>query len=200
MLEAQNKLELKIVDNAMPNYRCQIGVKSVGESQITDLRSLSPYPLSVDGAYETVLFHGPTFRCLTDIVGLSTSGIRVRCRGSEKQKTWLNSAISPQRVSDPLVIDAALQAVILWGWADHHALSLPMAIGNYRQFTWPFAEGFFTIDVAITKSTSSMIEANATIADVHGQRIAELEKCEFIVSDRLFAAFGKSRATAGAVR
>lgn len=199
VVEAQDKLELKIVDNAMPNYRCQIGAR-VLESQVTDLHSLSPYPMTIDSAYETVLFHGPTFRCITDIIGISTSGIRVICRGSDIKKPWLNRAITQQRVSDPVVIDTALQAVILWGWAELHELSLPVAIGAYRQFTWPFPEGSFTIDVSIAKSTASMIEANATIVDARGQRVVELEECEFIVSDRLFGAFGKSLIAAGAVR
>ncbi|HTN03110.1 MAG TPA: SDR family NAD(P)-dependent oxidoreductase, partial [Planctomycetaceae bacterium] len=97
------------------------------------------------GLYGTQLFHGLAFQGLTSVDGCSPEGIAVRSRTAPQPDQWIRQ---PQRgawLVDPLVLDAALQALIVWSWQTTGNPCLPSGCAEYRQFRRGFALGKYRV-------------------------------------------------------
>ena len=84
---------------------------------------------------------GPRFQALLQIEGCGPSGIVARARTGPLPAEWLRQPLRQRWLGDPLVIDAALQMLILWSWDSHQAPCLPCRIGRYRLYRRTFPVG-----------------------------------------------------------
>jgi hypothetical protein len=97
-------------------------------------------------------------------------------------------------LADPLALDAAFQAIILWGAQRQGSPNLPAAIGHYRQFRRAFPSGPIRLVARITSVTGPIIRADIEWTDLDGKLIARLENGEFVGDANLAAAFRQNRA------
>jgi len=102
----------------------------------TPLRDARPYPLSVEGAYERFLFHGPLFQGIRTIESLSEEGIIGTVHPSTPSRC-VRGANGGDWLIDPVVVDGALQLGILYARSHFDMTPLPARFRSFRRFA-PF--------------------------------------------------------------
>jgi len=154
---------------------------------------LRPYPHPVADAYGRFLFHGADLMGIERLDGVGAEGIAGICRTAPAPSAWLRQPLRSAWISDPLVVDAAFQMMILWSNAQRGAGSLPCFVGRYRQFRRSFPAGPIGVAIRINNENGSLVRADADFTDASGALIARLEDFECAVDANLERAFGKSR-------
>jgi hypothetical protein len=89
--------------------------------------------MAVHDIYRQWLFHGPLMAGIRDITGIGANGIIAdlmpsmpqRCLGQEAQGAWL---------IDPVVLDSALQMIIVWTRTHWDMTPLPSRMQSYQRF------------------------------------------------------------------
>ncbi|MCA1784675.1 MAG: SDR family NAD(P)-dependent oxidoreductase, partial [Desulfobacteraceae bacterium] len=70
---------------------------------------LVPWEISMDHAYDTILFHDGELQCIADICGISPKGIEVMTTTAPDISAWYKTPHARQWTMDPMVLDAAFQ-------------------------------------------------------------------------------------------
>ena len=117
----------------------------------------------------------------------------MRAAAAPAPSAWLKQPWRSSWLGDPLAVDVALQAIIVWGHEYRQALSLPCAAGRYRQYRRNFPAGGVRVQVAIARTHGAHIIADVDWLDEAGIVIARLEECEFIADSGLEQAFRRNR-------
>lgn len=151
----------------------------------------NPYSLDVAAAYDRKLFHGPLLHAITSIDGSSEEGIVVKSRSAPLPSTWMSNPVRSVWLADPLVIDAALQAVILWSQEMRNKPCLPCAVKSYQQFRRSFPKDGVRIEVRVTEGRDQLIRCHVEFTDNQGQVVARMEGCESVADASLVAAFAR---------
>jgi len=136
------------------------------------------------------LFHGPIFQGMTKVELCSPQGIVVQSRVAPPPATWGPQPLRPQWLAEPLVIDVALQAVILWCRTFRQKPCLPAAIGEYRQYRRSFPSEGVRVVVQIAEATDHKVRADVEFLDPAGRVIATMTGVDNILDEALVAAFG----------
>jgi hypothetical protein len=88
-------------------------------------------------------------------------------------------------LTDPLVLDAAFQLMILWSFAQHGAGSLPCFAGRYRQYRKTYPPGGARVVATITHDNGRSARATMEFLDATGGLIARLEDYECVIDAEL---------------
>ena len=98
--------------------------------------------------------------------------------------TWL---------ADPLAIDVALQAVILWSQEMRGQPCLPCAISSYRQYRPVFPQTGVRIVTSLREGSHQLIRCDVDFVDQHERLVARMEGCESVADAALVAAFQRNQ-------
>ena len=93
---------------------------------------LAPAKISAQKAYETILFHGSALQAITAVTGISGKGIAVTACPAPAPEQWFKTPLQKHWVFDPLLLDAAFQAAIIWSWENRGQVCLPACFANLR--------------------------------------------------------------------
>ncbi len=148
---------------------------------------------SIDDVYERDLFHGPLLRGLRSIDAIADDGIAVTSDTAPAPRTWIERPLRAQWFADPLAIDVAFQAMIVWTRAHLGSASLPNYTHRYRQFTRRFPTGEVRIVCRVVRSAPHGATADIDILDEHGTVLARLEGYECTAAASLDDAFHRNR-------
>ncbi|HSL61553.1 MAG TPA: SDR family NAD(P)-dependent oxidoreductase [Desulfotignum sp.] len=96
---------------------------------------LTPSRLTPPEAYDRVLFHGRDLQAITAITGISDKGIEVIAARAPAPAQWFHTPLQPTWVTDPLLLDAAFQAAILWTWETRGQVCLPSFLASFRIYS-----------------------------------------------------------------
>ncbi|MCP4022101.1 MAG: SDR family NAD(P)-dependent oxidoreductase, partial [Desulfobacteraceae bacterium] len=138
---------------------------------------LKPYAYSVKKAYDKILFHGSALQGIQKINGYSEKGIEVVSSRAQDTAKWFENPKSRQWVIDPMMLDAAFQAAILWTFKRKGEVCLPSFIANFRLYSsFPSSKGDIRILFTVNEETEHKIkgyftflnEADTVIASVTG--------------------------------
>lgn len=97
-----------------------------------------------------------------------------------------------QWLADPLAIDVALQAVILWSQQMRGKPCLPCAVTNYRQFRRSFPRDGTRIIVRVRPGADQLIRCDIEFTDANSQLVARMEGCENVAETSLVNAFRRT--------
>ena len=147
------------------------------------------YSLDVATSYATRLFHGPQLHGIAAVEACSADGIVVDSRTSSAPWAWMTEPLRSVWLADPLALDAALQAVILWSQELRGEPCLPCSIAKYRQYRRTFPREGVRIVVQITHATDHAIRCDIEFLDRAGQVVARMDGCESVADASLVAAF-----------
>jgi NAD(P)-dependent dehydrogenase (short-subunit alcohol dehydrogenase family)/acyl carrier protein len=161
-----------------------------GESRLNELR-LPPTSLDPDDVYQLLLFHGPELRGIEQFVGCGADGIVVTAHSAPVPTQWIDQPLRGQWLADPLVLDCAFQAMSVWCHTQHGAVSLPSAVGAYRQFR-RFSKESVTICCRVTGRHGQIVSAEIEFHDVRGL-IARIDGFECVLDLSLNQAFRKNQ-------
>ena len=151
------------------------------------------YAMDLSTAYDERLFHGTMFRGILSIDGCSENGIGVTTRVAPTPWAWMSDPVRGSWLADPLAIDAALQAVILWSQEMRGKPCLPCAIMNYRQFRRTFPKAGVQIVINLREAPEQLIRCDVEFVDHQGILVARMEGCESIADGSLVSAFQRNQ-------
>ncbi len=147
---------------------------------------LGPCRLSVDQAYETVLFHNKPLQSITAIPGISAKGIEVMTRRGPRPETWLKHPHSKDWAIDPLMLDAAFQAAILWSHEIRNEVCLPSFMENIRLYaSQGKPTGTIRILFTVNQQSRHKIKGYFTFLDETQSVVASITGFEAIVDPSL---------------
>ena len=150
--------------------------------------------------YRSLLFHGPELQGIDEVEGCSDEGIIVRVRNAPPPANWLRQPLRQKWLTDPLVIDSAFQAMILWSLDRHASGSLPCFASRYRQYRRSFPVGGARVVARVTHATKLHALADIEFIDADGRLVARMEGYECVLDPALQRAFRRNRLAPAAVR
>ena len=160
---------------------------------VLHIPTLRPYSMELAKAYASRLFHGPALHGITAIEGVSEEGIVVTAKLAPVSSLWMADPVRANWLADPLVIDSALQAIILWSQEMRSRPCLPCAITKYRQYRRALPRNGVKIIIRVQPATEQSIRCEIEFVDLQGLLVARMEGCESIADASLALAFQKNR-------
>jgi hypothetical protein len=148
--------------------------------------------LSAAEAYRQYLFHGPRFRCITEIEWADESGIVGLLRPSAPADC-LGGAVARPWLIDPVVLDGGPQLAIIWSRLHRDMTPLPAGIGEYRRFG-PLGPGPVRCSLRVLpESTAEMLVSDVSYTGEDGQLLGLLRRLELVLSPALNRLVGADR-------
>ena len=155
------------------------------------------YPDSINEVYQNHLFHGEFLKALQIVEGWSENGIIANSLTALDPTAWFARPPMLRWHTDPMVVDAAYQLMILWTTQACGAPSLPSFARHYRQYTSSFGSAPVTISARTRRSGAMMASADIDFIDASGKLLARIEGYECTINENLRNAF-KLRSVGGA--
>ncbi|MCG8684284.1 MAG: SDR family NAD(P)-dependent oxidoreductase [Desulfobacterales bacterium] len=147
---------------------------------------LKPYGISVEEAYEQILFHTGDLRRITEIKGVSEKGIEVTATPAQSLQKWYRSPHSKTWTIDPMLLDAAFQAAILWTHHSRQEVCLPSFFANLRIYaSYPEQKGNIRILFTVNEQTQHKIQGYFTFLDETDTVIASIMGFEAFIDSGL---------------
>jgi NAD(P)-dependent dehydrogenase (short-subunit alcohol dehydrogenase family)/acyl carrier protein len=154
---------------------------------------LAPYEMTAAEAYrQGLLFHGPRLHAITHVEGCDTAGVIGQVQAAAPPNEWLRRALRPHWLADPLVLDGALQLVILWTRQQRGAANLPCHIRRYRQWRRGFPADGARVVVFVERSSERLALCDMDFVDAEGRLIARLEGYECVIDPALERAYRRN--------
>jgi len=147
----------------------------------------TPFPLQGEAAYRQFLFHGPGLQGLGRIQGWSQQGLEATASRAPRPGKWLLNPPSSRWVADPLILDCALQAGLLWTGAAQDSPSLPLFGARYRQYRESFPAKVRLV-FQVKSSSRLRLAGDVLFLDKDGL-VASWSGLEWAVDPSLKAAF-----------
>ncbi len=199
--EVTAQLQSEIAPGKMlTHYRAVLRLAQQLPESVTAERSRhTEKSLTVKKAYDEWLFHGPRFRVIEKIEGLSRNGACARVRVSHPQQWLRGCAADAAWVFDPALLDAAAQMAWLWSRAFRDEAALPARFGRVVRYRSHCPERMHMEYERIETSDPSLIRANVTFFDEQGEPVMTIEELDSIASAALNRFGGTANVARGAV-
>lgn len=111
--------------------------RTVRAPDARSLAGLQPFPMSVESAYDRLLFQGPLFQGIAAIEGINEEGIEAILAPSVPDRcvTGANRDLVGSRwLIDPIVVDSAFQLAILWARTYLDMTPLPAGFRRFQLY------------------------------------------------------------------
>jgi hypothetical protein len=177
-----------------PNYQCRV---RLGPENLPSpdgpmaLRNAEPSVITVEEAYDWVLFHGPAFQKVTRIDAVSPHGASAILASLAPRSCLGGVAPDARWLVDPILFDAALQMMVIWGRIIWDVTLLPARLGA-MEFYGPGPAIVGHDDDAEVQMELRVTESKRTgvgIGDVHflvgGKVVAKMHSMEGVGSKAL---------------
>ncbi len=142
--------------------------------------------------YGRLLFHGAGLQAIERVVGSSDSGLLASLTLDAAPATWMTEPVRSDWLTQPLAIDAAFQAAILWCRERRDAPSLPAALDGYRQYVERFPTQGVSVALQVTKVERHQMVCNIAFV-AGGQLLARITGYQCTVDANLATAFERNR-------
>lgn len=148
--------------------------------------------LPPDPCYHEELFHGPRWQMIDRVNRCDEAGIEVSAQIGVQPADWMPAAGLRSWHVQPQLVDAVLQAIIIWTQRRLKLPSLPTSIGHVKVLG-VIPNGRMVITVVVGAVNGASVKARATASDAHGRPWVEFDGIEFICAERLRTAFAQRR-------
>jgi hypothetical protein len=165
---------------------------TTGEDRLV-LPGLAPFGLDARGIYRDVLFHGPELRGIERVEGCDDRGISVLCRTAPRPADWLEQPLRQAWLTDPLALDCAFQAMVLWSFDRSGSCSLPTAIGRYRQYRRGFPTDRVRVVARVAQAAELSARADIAFFDDDEALVARIDDYECVIDASLNQAFRRNQ-------
>lgn len=147
------------------------------------------YTRGASGAYAEVLFHGQAFHGIQRVEGITNQGLIARVKIGEEPSAWMADPLRSHWLTDPLVVDCAFQAAILWCVEQAGAPCLPSSVRSYRQYRPAFPAGGVSIVLQVRRQDRNRVVYDCAFVDSEGELVARMEGVEGTIDASLQQAF-----------
>jgi len=154
---------------------------------------LKPSKITIKKAYADILFHGKSLQCITDINGVSPKGIEVTTTLAPQPAEWFQKPHGTGWTIDPMMLDAAFQAAILWTFETKQQVCLPSFMASLRLYaSHRKLQGKVRILFTVNEETPHKIKGYFTFLDDTNTVVASITGFEAVVDPSLLAKFKNS--------
>jgi len=160
--------------------------------------ALRSYHKSADEIYSEILFHGPDMRAIKAVNGVSGGGIAAEAVCAAPPRNWEKHPLRDTWITDPLILDAAYQAMIVWTFERTGACSLPNSAASYRQYAESFPASGVRVSARIRRSLENSALADIEFTSADGKLVARMEGYECTADKALNAMFRNNTAVGAA--
>ncbi|WP_413914913.1 SDR family NAD(P)-dependent oxidoreductase [Desulfobacula sp.] len=151
---------------------------------------LKPFPISIKQAYADILFHGKELQGIQAIKGYSEKGIEVLTRLSPSPLQWFKKTFHSKWTIEPMMLDAAFQAAILWSHQRSGQGCLPSFIANLRLYSsFKTLKGNLRIIFIVNEETRNKIKGYFTFLNEKNIVVASITGFEAIIDPSLMKKF-----------
>ena len=153
--------------------------------------ALSNWDISIQEAYSKILFHEGRLQCISKICGVSSKGIEVLTTTAPEISEWYEKPHARQWCMDPMVLDAAFQAAILWAFHECGQVCLPASFANLRVYSSFPQQPLEQIKVLFTVNHQDQhkIKGYFTFLDASDTVVASIMGFEAVISPDLIDKF-----------
>jgi NAD(P)-dependent dehydrogenase (short-subunit alcohol dehydrogenase family) len=148
-------------------------------------KPIAPAPYTASEAYDRHCFHGPCFRLIDAINGIDEARVHASATNS-RLAGWVKNESSEGWLFNPGLVDAAVQAAIIWCRTHLGANLLPNHFAKVARFATPAHHtGPAHLFLTISSFNSTTIQSNWHWTDDHGRILIMAEGMEVTVSKAL---------------
>jgi NAD(P)-dependent dehydrogenase (short-subunit alcohol dehydrogenase family) len=141
-------------------------------------------PFSLEEVYRQWLFHGPLMAGVAAITGVGANGIIGALIPSMPEKCLVGAPRAPW-IIDPVVLDSALQLIIVWSRAQWDMTPLPAGLRTYRRFG-PLSGSKLKCQIRIRPDPSGhIVHCDVAFFGNDGQLLGLVEDAEGVCSKAL---------------
>jgi acyl transferase domain-containing protein/NAD(P)-dependent dehydrogenase (short-subunit alcohol dehydrogenase family)/acyl carrier protein len=141
-------------------------------------------PLSLEEVYRRWLFHGPLMAGVAAITGIGANGITGDLIPSQPERCLVGAPQAPWIV-DPVVLDSALQLIIVWSRMHWDMTPLPTRLQTYRRFG-PLSGSKITCQMRIIPDPSGhIVHCYPAFFGQDGQLLGLVDDAEGVCSKAL---------------
>lgn len=149
------------------------------------LTEFSRYPYTTQEVYKNLLFHGKDFQMIKEILGWTDNKILIKINSAKAPNYYSTEPINSFWITNPITIDGAFQAVILWTLARLDSPSLPSSIEKYVQYSSIPLNDLITIYAEISKFSTYNTKANILFVNTSNEILAKIENYECTLNKNL---------------
>jgi len=148
--------------------------------------ALKPYSLTAKQAYLDVLFHGKALQGIKSINGYSKKGIEIITRLAPNPDQWFKNPYHSKWCIEPMMLDAAFQAAILWSHERMGQVCLPSFIANLRLYSsFEKLKGDIRILFTVNEESKTKIKGYFTFLNEENIVVASITGFEAITDPSL---------------
>jgi len=152
--------------------------------------ALKPYSLTVKQAYLDILFHGKALQGIKSINGYSKKGIEIITNLAPNPDQWFKNPYNSKWCIEPMMLDAAFQAAILWSHERMGQVCLPSFIANLRLYSsFEKLKGDIRILFTVNEESKTKIKGYFTFLNEENIVIASITGFEAITDSSLSEKF-----------
>jgi len=148
--------------------------------------------LTGEEIYARHLFHGEAMHAIERVDGIGPTGLVAAVRACPSPESWMRHPLRSDWVTNPLGIDAAFQAAIVWCREKLDAPSLPTAFDSYRQYR-DWAGEPVTLSIDVTRSDRNRMVCDVRFIAADGAVVAMIGGYACTVDRGLSRAFERRR-------
>jgi NAD(P)-dependent dehydrogenase (short-subunit alcohol dehydrogenase family) len=148
------------------------------------LKGARPLPVTIEEAYRQWLFHGPRFEGIASVIALGDNGIAGRLRSSSPARL-LDGESAGDWLIDPLIVDGALQLLILWARAQIDETPLPSRMRRYHRYTDVFPSDVLCEATIARPSSGSTLTCQLRLFDEDRRLLGWIEDMDVTCSRAL---------------
>ncbi len=147
---------------------------------------LKSYSLTRTQVYRDVLFHGKALQGIRSINGYSKKGIEITTRLAPPPDQWFKDPFNSQWTIEPMMLDAAFQAAILWSHKRMGQVCLPSFIANLRLYSsFEKLKGDIRILFTVNQESKTKIKGYFTFLNDENIVVASITGFEAITDPSL---------------
>ncbi len=145
---------------------------------------LDPFPMTVEQAYDELLFHGSLLHGISRIEGINDDGMVATLLPSAPQHC-LAGAGPGSWIVDPVLLDSGFQLALLWARIRLDMTPLPARIRSYRRFA-ALPDGPVNCDLRVgVRAGGHILDVQLAFLDPRGRLFAFIEGMELTGSRSL---------------
>ncbi len=148
------------------------------------------YSKTPQDIYEKILFHGAKLHAIERVEALSERGMKFEVRSSDKPAQWVKEPLRSRWLHEPLVVDGAFQAGIVWTFERKKLLSLPSFVGKFELYR-RFRGKKFKVILEVLKASEHKMTGRFFFLDEKEELLAMMSDYECTMDAALFEAFRK---------
>ena len=189
--QAQCTVEMKHGDTLHASAVVLLG--DTYDTAIPSSEASAQGPAMTGNPYQDMrLFHGPDLQGLISVQHCDASGIDCLSQQAPEPKQWIEQPLKNAWYAEPMALDVAFQAMIVWSHSQWNAPSLPTRLERYEQFIEAFPAGPYRILGRVKQQQKHKAVADIEILSDNGELLARLINYECIIDASLSDSFSKN--------